>query len=449
MAGLMGILSFVLAIFCVVGLVVALVLLFSLRAGVRRELRDYREESLRGIQNEFANLRTEMSVQDAALQNAMTASDAALQNAMTLRDAELRKAVTDSASELRGELSRKLSEQATQNEQKLDNIRNTMEARIRSMQEDNGKQLDRMRETVDEKLQKTLEDRIGQSFKLVSERLEQVYKGLGEMQSLAAGVGDLKKVLSNVKTRGILGEYQLSAILEEVLSKEQYETNVRVKRGSRENVEFAIRLPGDGAEPVYLPIDAKFPTEPYQRLMEVQESGDATAVSEAAKDLRSAIMRSASDISSKYINPPTTTNFAIMFLPVEGLYAEVVQKGMLEELQAKYNVNIAGPTTMAALLSSLQMGFSTLAIQKSSGEVARILGAVKKEFANFEGVLSKARANIQQVDKNLEALIGVRTRQINNRLMKITELNDEETQMILAEPAGQLPVSADSEEAEE
>lgn len=428
MAGSLQIITLILAALAFAAILFVLVRLRSLDAGLSRKhdeaaalnkegRRDLRDGLQKDIRNAESNLQAE---------------NARFRSELEQKDAGMRAAISANSSELRTEIGQKLSEQATQNEQKFENIRTTMEARIRSMQEDNAKQLDLMRQTVDEKLQKTLEDRIGQSFKLVSERLEQVYKGLGEMQALAAGVGDLKKVLTNVKTRGILGEYQLAAILDEILTKDQYETNVRVKRGSRENVEFAIRLPGEGAEPVYLPIDSKFPTEPYQRLIEAQESGDPGAAARAGKELQSAVMKSASDIASKYINPPVTTNFAIMFLPVEGLYAEVVKAGMLEELQNRYSVNIAGPTTMAAVLNSLQMGFHTLAIQKSSNEVARVLGAVKKEFSTFEDVLQKARLNIQQVDRNLETLVGVRTRKINSRLTGITELPEDETRRVLS-----------------
>ena len=248
---------------------------------------------------------------------------------------------------------------------------------------------------------------------------------MGEMQTLASGVGDLKKVLSNVKTRGMLGEMQLGSILEEILSPEQYEANVRTKRSSKDNVEYAVKLPGQDKEisRIWLPIDSKFPGETYQQLIDAGESGDPALLDAAQKELRKRLKSEAKDISEKYLDPPYTTNFGIMFLPFEGLYAEAIRMGMLEELQRTYRVNIAGPTTMAALLNSLQMGFRTLAIQKHSNEVWSLLADVKKEFTTFEKVLTKARENLNQVDKNLETLVGVRTRQINRKLDKVESLD--------------------------
>lgn len=332
------------------------------------------------------------------------------------------------------ELNTRFSHMSVENEQKLENIRNTMEKKIGDLTEDNNKQLELMRQTVDEKLQKTLEDRISQSFKLVSERLEQVYKGLGEMQNLAAGVGDLKKVLSNVKTRGILGEVQLGAILEQILSPDQYETDVKTRPGSSERVEFAVKLPGDDDRPVYLPIDAKFPGDAYGKLVDAYEAGDAALVEEAAKALEKVIKSEAKDIRDKYIEPPYTTEFAIMFLPFEGLYAEVVRRGLLEVLQRDYKVNIAGPTTMAALLNSLQMGFKTLAIQKHSSEVWDVLGAVKTEFDKFGDVLEATQARINQANAELDKLIGTRTRSIQRKLRGVTALGESESAALLDMP---------------
>lgn len=329
------------------------------------------------------------------------------------------------------QLNRQFNDMVMLNEHKLENIRKTMETRLTALQEENNKQLDKMRNTVDEKLQKTLEDRISQSFKLVSERLEQVYKGLGEMQTLASGVGDLKKVLSNVKTRGILGEIQLGAILEQILSKEQYEENIRTKSSGTERVEFAIKLPGDNDGVVYLPIDAKFPADAYNKLVEAYDSGNTIKVEEAAKNLERAIKKSAKDIHEKYVEPPVTTDFAIMFLPFEGLYAEVVRRGMVEVLQRDYKINIAGPTTMAALLNSLQMGFKTLAIQKHSSEVWDILGAVKTEFDKFGNVLEATQQRINQANAELDKLIGVRTRSIQRKLRGVTGLKELESTSIL------------------
>lgn len=318
-----------------------------------------------------------------------------------------------------------------ENEQKLENIRNTMSLRMNELTADNHRQMEQIRATVDEKLQKTLDQRISQSFQLVNDRLEQVYKGLGEMQTLASGVGDLKKVLSNVKTRGILGEIQLGAILEQMLAPEQYAENVVTKSTGAERVEFAVKLPGEDGSFVYLPIDAKFPGDAYAHLMDAYESGDAALVEAAAKALERIIKSEAKDIRDKYIEPPRTTDFAIMFLPFEGLYAEVVRRGMVEVLQRDYKVNIAGPTTMAALLNSLQMGFKTLAIQKHSSEVWDILGAVKNEFGKFEDVLMAAQRKINQANDDLDKLVGTRSRMIRSKLRKVTTLSDEESSALL------------------
>ena len=323
-------------------------------------------------------------------------------------------------------LEEKVDSLTKQNENKLEAMRLTLENKIADLQEDNSKKLDAMRETVDEKLQETLDKRISQSFQLVNERLEQVYKGLGEMQTLASGVGDLKKVLSNVKTRGILGEIQLQAILEEILAPEQYEMNVATKKGSRDVVEFAIKLPADDNRVVYLPIDSKFPGDKYAQLMDAYEEGDPSKIAFAQRELDIIIKKSAKDIHDKYIDVPNTTEFAIMFLPFEGLYAEVVRRGFVESLQRDYKINIAGPTTMAALLNSLQMGFRTLAIQKRSSEVWDVLGAVKSEFDKFAGVLENAQNKLNLAQKELDNLVGVRTRQIQKKLDKVVSLENSE-----------------------
>ena len=310
-----------------------------------------------------------------------------------------------------------------ENEQKLENIRVSMERGLDDIREDNNKQLAEMRATVDEKLQKTLEDKMNQSFALVSQRLEQVYKGLGEMQNLAVGVGDLKKVLSNVKTRGIVGEIQLGNILEDILTPDQYDTNVATKHGSRDVVEFAVKLPARDDGYIYLPIDSKFPGDSYAALRDAYESGSKEAVDAAAKALINTIRREAKDIRNKYIDPPNTTEFAVMFLPFEGLYSEVVNRGMVELLQRDYKVNIAGPSTMAALLNSIQMGFKTLAVQKRSAEVWSLLGSVKKEFETFNNVLVATQTKLDQANKELDKLVGVRSRQISRKLSAV-ESND-------------------------
>jgi len=296
--------------------------------------------------------------------------------------------------------------------------------------------LEKMRETVDEKLHKTLEERLGQSFKLVSERLEAVQKGLGEMQNLANGVGDLKKVLSNVKTRGVLGEIQLGNILEQIMAPEQYEANVKTKKGSNDHVEFAIKLPGkdEHGKEVYLPVDAKFPQEAYVRLQTAYDEGDVAGVDAANRALVQSIKKFAKDIRDKYIDPPNTTDFGIMFLPIEGLFAEVVrQPEVVAMLQREYKIIVTGPTTLAAMLNSLQMGFKTLAIQKRSSEVWQILGAVKTEFGKFGGVLEKAQKKLNEANKELDALVGTRTRMMFSKLKKIEELPTAESVELLGE----------------
>lgn len=310
------------------------------------------------------------------------------------------------------------------NEKKLEAVRVTVEGKLQSMQIDNAKQLDQMRQTVDEKLQGTLEKRLGESFKQVSERLEQVHKGLGEMQTLATGVGDLKKVLTNVKTRGTWGEVQLGALLEQVLIPDQFATNVATKDGG-ERVEFAIKLPGQGAdkdETVWLPIDAKFPVEDYQRLIEAQERSDAEGVEVAGKQLENRVKACASDICEKYLNPPKTTDFGILFLPIEGLFAEVIRRtGLTEVIQREYRVVIAGPTTLWSILSSLQMGFRTLAIQKRSSEVWNLLAAVKTEWTKYGDVLDAVQKKLHQASDTIEKA-KVRSRAVGRQLRDVQEL---------------------------
>lgn len=294
--------------------------------------------------------------------------------------------------------------------------------------------LEKMRETVDEKLHKTLEERLGQSFKLVSDRLEAVQKGLGEMQTLALGVGDLKKVLSNVKTRGVLGEIQLGNILDQIMAPEQYSSNVKTKKGSNDMVEFAVKLPGktDDESVVYLPIDAKFPQEDYIRLQTAYDVGDPAAVEASTRSLNQAIKKFAKDIRDKYIDPPHTTDFGMMFLPMEGLYAEVVrQPELVAMLQREYKIIVTGPTTLAAMLNSLQMGFKTLAIQKRSSEVWQVLSAVKTEFGKFGGVLEKAQKKITEANKELDSLVGTRTRLMMSKLKTIQEMPTSKSTQLL------------------
>lgn len=402
----------------------------KLRGELQEELRAMRGE----LQDEMRELRTELSrslhqsmqttseLQTSAqrqLAEAQNARIKELSDQLALRQAQLQKTVNDQLQMVET----RVKNSALESEQKLENIRKTMETRLAAMQEDNAKKLDEMRNTVDEKLQKTLDEKLQQSFARVSEQLESVYKGLGEMQTLAAGVGDLKKVLSNVKTRGILGEIQLGAILEQILSPEQYAENVATVPGSAERVEYAVKLPGDGAgAAVWLPVDAKFPVDAYGALLDAYDAADAAGVDAAAKTLEQRIRGFAKDIRTKYIHVPETTDFGIMFLPVEGLYAEVVRRGMVERLQTDYKVVVAGPTTMAALLNSLQMGFRTLALQQRSSEVWDVLGNVKTEFDTFGKALEQAQSRIEQAGSELEKLVGVRTRQIQRKLRSVTML---------------------------
>ncbi|MDD3705085.1 MAG: DNA recombination protein RmuC [Clostridiaceae bacterium] len=322
------------------------------------------------------------------------------------------------------------------NEYRLDRMRDTIEEKLKHLQEDNSKKLDQMRATVDERLSTTLEQRLGESFKLVSERLEMVHKGLGEMQNLASGVGDLKKVLTNVKTRGTWGEIQLGNILEQILTTEQYSKNVVTVKNSGERVEFAVKLPGRddmGGESVWLPIDSKFPQEDYQRLLDAQEQGNSVKAEEAAKSMEYKVKGFARDIRDKYINPPETTDFGIMFLPTEGLYAEILRRpGLCDCLQREYRIVIAGPTTLVALLNSLQMGFRTLAIEKRSGEVWNLLGAVKTEFAKFGDILDKTQKKLQEASNTIEDAAR-KSRSIGRKLKSVQELTADDSAALLEE----------------
>lgn len=328
----------------------------------------------------------------------------------------------------------RMSELRNSQDIRLEAVRNSVAESIKKLQEDNSKQLEQIRLSVDEKLQKTLNERVSESFKLVGNQLEQVHRSLGEMQSLANGVGDLKKILSNVKTRGIFGEMQLSRILEQILTPEQYVTNFATKAGSRDVVEFAVKLPGKGEydSPVYLPIDAKFPLDVYNALLDAYDTADNVQIDYAAKALETIIKKNAKDIHDKYIDPPNTTDFAIMFLPTEGLYAEVVRRpGLLETISRDYAINIAGPTTVSALLNSLQMGFRTLAIEKRSHEVWNLLGAIKTEFSNFETALQAVKKRFDSADSELNKLMTTRTRAVMRKLKSIEAMPEEESSKIL------------------
>jgi DNA recombination protein RmuC len=331
-------------------------------------------------------------------------------------------------------MSRSLKEFSESNQASLDRIRTIMDSRVRELQDGNEKKLEEMRKTVDEKLQTTLEKRLGESFKLVSDQLESVQKGLGEMQSLATGVGDLKRVLTNVKARGTWAEVQLGALLGEILAPGQFEKNVHVEAGAAEVVEYAIRLPGPKDEPgscVWLPIDSKLPQEDYLRIQDAAELGDRDATQRATEALARAIRLAAQDIHRKYVKPPHTTDFAVMFLATEGLYAEVVrQPALVDELQQRYRIVVAGPTTLAALLSSLRMGFQTLAIEQQAVEVWRVLGGVKTEFARFEDVLGKVKRQLDAASRTIDHT-GVRTRAMERKLRAVEQLPDDEAERVL------------------
>ncbi len=330
--------------------------------------------------------------------------------------------------------SKQLLEMTRLNETKFEAMRKAVETQLRTLQEDNSRKLEQMRAVVDEKLQSTLERRLGESFKQVSERLEQVYKGLGEMRSLASGVGDLKKVLTNVKTRGTWGEIRLGHILEQILTPDQYAANVVTNKSSSERVEFAIKLPGPDSHPekaVWLPIDSKFPQEDYQRLLDAQEAADKNLAEKSVKNLEIRVKAEARAIREKYIDPPQTTDFGIMFLPVEGLYAEVLRlPGLCDSLQREYRIVVTGPTTLAALLNSLQMGFRTLAIEKRSSEVWELLGAVKTQFGKFGEVLAKTKKKLQEASNTIDQA-EVRTRVITRKLSKVQELPDSDSAKLM------------------
>jgi DNA recombination protein RmuC len=341
-------------------------------------------------------------------------------------------------SELRAELSRSMDQFSSLQKEKLSQLDLQQQRLIESTE----RKLAEMRETVDEKLQKTLNERIGKSFELVGKQLEAVQQGIGEMRTMASDVGGLKKILGNVKMRGGIGEVQLSLLLEQILAPEQYESNVKTKKGSSEIVEFAIKLPGkeEGLECVWLPIDAKFPKEYFEKLIEAQESAEGAEVLNAEKNFENAVKKMAKDISEKYLDVPFTTDFGIMFLPFEGIYAEVVRRvSLVEEIQRKYKIIVTGPTTLAALLNSLQMGFRTLAIQKRSGDVWKVLGAIKTEFDKFGGLIEKAQKNIQTGLNDLDTLVGVRTQMIRKKLKSIEGLSDEDAQRILPKELADFP----------
>ena len=393
---------------------------------IERELRHEIGESSRGARQEtaqsFATFQQALVQQSAEATRTQSAQIDAFAQQLTM----LQKTLADT-------LNTQLQGLSESNARRLAEVRATMETQLAQLQQSNTAKLDEMRKTVDEKLQSTLEARLGESFKQVAERLEQVYKGLGEMQTLAQGVGDLKHLLTNVKTRGMFGEAQLAALLEHVLSPEQYATQVATRPETRNAVDFAIKLPGRGDDglPVWLPIDAKFPNEDYERLLDAQQRADAVAVEIAAKALEARIRLEAKGINEKYVEPPYTTDFAILFLPTEGLYAEVLRRpGLMEALQRDYRVTLAGPTTLLAMLNSLQMGFRTLALEKRSSEVWQVLGAVKTEFGKFGDVLARVKEQTQTVLNTLDKA-QTRTNVLNRRLRGVEALPEVQAQTLL------------------
>lgn len=355
--------------------------------------------------------------------------------------------VSSKADEARREIAQNLEQNRGAVEQRLDKVRETVDVQLSAIRRDNELKLEAIRATVDEKLATTLNDRLGASFKQVSSQLEAVYRGLGDMQNIASGVGDLKRVLSNVKTRGILGEVQLGAILRDILTADQYAENVATKPGSAERVEFAVKLPVEGGDPIWLPIDSKFPGDTYEHLRDAIEAGDAEGVAAARRALEQVIKAEAKDISSKYLSVPETTNFAIMFLPFEGLYAEVVDRpGLIECLQRDYQVNIAGPSTMAVILNSLQMSYQTFAFQRRADEIQKVLSAVKAEFPKYQAELRRALRQIETAGKTVDGIINTRTNVIERKLKSVTAMEDDALAAELLEISDVSSDVADDEE---
>lgn len=376
------------------------------------------ERAQRALQEEIARNRSELNTSIQQFREELQSTLASFNKAIVAQMGEMG---TMSKNQL-DSFSKQLTSLTQMNEQKLEKVRDVVESRLKSLQDENSQKLEKMRETVDEKLHSTLEKRLGESFKQVSDRLEKVHQGLGEMQTLASGVGDLKKVLTNVKTRGTWGEIQLGNLLEQMLVPEQYERNVVTKKGSRDPVEFAIKLPGRDGIAVYLPIDAKFPKEDYERLLEAQEQVNTVVIEEAGKAIEARIKLEAKNIREKYVDPPFTTDFAVMFLPIEGLYAEVLRRpGLCELLQRDYRVTVAGPTTFAALLNSLQMGFRTIAVEKRASEVWGLLGVVKTEFGKFGDILDKTKKKLEEASNTIDSA-ATRSRQIEKKLKDVQVL---------------------------
>lgn len=383
---------------------------------IRRSVEKEEREQGRQIEQAMMNQRQELN---SNIGNVMSSFGTLMSDSQE----RFREQQARTLNEFKSGMVERLSALEQSSAKELTLVREMTEARLASMQKDNTERLEKMEAIVDEKLQSTLESRISKSFQLVSEQLEKVYKGLGEMQAVAGGVNDLKKVLSNVKTRGILGEVQLGAILSEILSAEQYQSNFNPKPNSNDVVEFAVKLPGQSDKPVYLPIDSKFPGDTYSALLDAYDTGDTEQIKAASNALIARIKSEAKDIKEKYLNPPRTTDFAVLFLPFEGLYAEAVNRGLTETLQRDYKVNLAGPSTMAAFLNSLQMGFKTLAVQQRTTEIWQLLLEFKTEFARYREVLDASQKHLQQASGDIERLIGVRTRSIEKKLDAVESYN--------------------------
>jgi DNA recombination protein RmuC len=403
----------------------------------------------RAVRGEFASNRQEAT----ALAKAQREELREMQDGFRVASREHAEANGDAVRKMFADLALQLDSQHSRALEAFKDVRETVDKQLKELRDDNGKRLEDMRKTVDEKLHDTLEKRLGDSFKLVSDRLELVHKGLGEMQSLASGVGDLKRVLTNVKTKGILGEYQLGNILEQLLTREQYEEHIATRPGSQERVEFAVRMPGSGEnESVWLPIDSKFPLQGYEVLLNARERGDLEAIAQAEKALARTIEAFAKDISQKYVEPPYTTDFGILFLPVESLYAEVLRHpGVFETLQRKYRITVTGPTTMSALLNSLQMGFRTLAVTQRSSEVWKILEAVKTEFNKFADQLERVDQRLDKARSELQTLRTTRTSVMQRSLRGVGVLDDRESRAVLELPdtldAPDAPDAADAADA--
>ncbi len=412
----------------------------KLERGLRGDIAESARVSRMESQGGFAQFHQTLSTQLASTSSVQNAQFDALAQQLAQQAQQARDEQSGALKRFADSMMLHLGQLSESNERRLSEVRATLEARLKDIEANNTAKLEEMRRTVDEKLHATLEQRLGESFRLVSERLEQVHRGLGEMQTLAAGVGDLKKVLTNVKTRGIWGEVQLESLLEQLLTPDQYAKNVATIPKSSERVEFAIRLPGrhdapdtsgDAATPVWLPIDAKFPREDYERLIDAQERADLVAVEDTSRALEGRLRAEAKSIAQKYVAPPHTTDFALLFLPTEGLYAEVLRRpGLSDFLQREYRVSVVGPTTLTALLNSLQMGFRTLAIEKRSSEVWQVLGAVKTEFGKFGEVLAKTKAQLETVARSIETA-QMRTRQMDRRLRDVEALPGEQAAGLL------------------